>query len=273
MKLAFATLGCPDWSLDDIMARGKGFGFDGVELRTHADGNHFSPEQLPAEARATGARFRDAGLPVISVMGYATFAHLDQETVRKNAELLLKLVDLAEAFGAPYVRTFAGRIRGGADRETMVRTVAGAIRPAARRAADKGVRIGIETHDHWCSGDHAMQVVQAVDSPGFGVVYDICNSFLSGIETWEATYDRIRRHICYCQLKDGYRATDGGEVANVMVGAGDLPLRPILARLKADGFAGFLSFEWEKKWHPELEPPERAFPQFVHKVRSEWAAI
>ena len=33
MKLAFSTLGCPDWGLDQIIECAKAFGYAGVELR------------------------------------------------------------------------------------------------------------------------------------------------------------------------------------------------------------------------------------------------
>jgi hypothetical protein len=29
------------------------------------------------------------------------------------------------------------------------------------------------------------------------------------------------------------------------------------------GYGGFYGFEWEKKWHPEIEPPEVAFPHYA----------
>ena len=32
MKLAFSTLGCPDWSWEEILATAKDMGFDAVEI-------------------------------------------------------------------------------------------------------------------------------------------------------------------------------------------------------------------------------------------------
>ncbi len=37
MKLSFMTLGCPTWDLDTICARGREYGFDGVDLRGYLD--------------------------------------------------------------------------------------------------------------------------------------------------------------------------------------------------------------------------------------------
>lgn len=270
MKCSFTTLGCPDWSLEEIVANGAAYGYDGVELRTNNDGNHLSPDADDAELAQVAATFTAGGLPVTSVMGYTSFAHEDEAVVRQNQDVMGKLIHVAEALGAPFIRTFAGRIPDGAERQRMVETVANAIRPLAQQAADKGIVIGLETHDDWCAGQAVRGVIDQIDSSGFGVVYDIYNAFISGLETWDVTYAAVKEHIAYCHLKDGYDGPAGRQY--VLLGAGDLPLATMLARFKADGYDGFFSFEWEKKWHPELEPPERALPQFAHKLRALWDA-
>ena len=33
------------------------------------------------------------------------------------------------------------------------------------------------------------------------------------------------------------------------------------------GYDGYYSLEWEKMWHPEIEEPEVAFPQYVEYMR------
>ncbi|MCY3020702.1 MAG: sugar phosphate isomerase/epimerase [Planctomycetota bacterium] len=272
MKLSFTTLGCPDWTLEEIAKNAKTYGYDGIELRTHADGNHFSPDAPIEEARRVGKLFRDAGVPVMSVMGYCRFAFADDAETAKNQELMRKLLGLAEAMGAPFVRTFAGQIPEGAKKDEMIANVARALKPLAEEAALRKVKIGLETHDDWCGGDQVMKLVEQVNTPaGFGIVYDIFNCFFSGIEPWNVTYGKVKPHICYCHLKDGYTGGDG-KGHYVMAGAGDLPLQKILQRFKKDGYDSFFSFEWEKKWHPDLEPPERAFPHFTHKIRALWGA-
>jgi sugar phosphate isomerase/epimerase len=270
MKLSFTTLGCPDWSLEQIAQNAKAYGYDGLELRTHSDGNHFSPEASPEEAKRVGQLFREAGVPVNSVMGYCRFAFTDEAEVARNQELMRKLLAIAEAMGAPYIRTFAGQIPAGANPDEVTTKVAQALKPLAEEAAARNVRIGLETHDDWCSGDRVMKVVKGIGNPrGFGIVYDIYNAFESGIEAWDVTYRKVKAHICYCHLKDGYKGADGKNHL-VMLGAGDLPTEKILKRFKQDGYDSYFSFEWEKKWQPELEPPERAFPHFPHKVRALW---
>ncbi|MGD0093848.1 MAG: sugar phosphate isomerase/epimerase family protein [Planctomycetota bacterium] len=272
MKVSFTTLGCPDWTLEQIAQNAKAYGYDGVELRTHTDGNHFSPDASVEEAKRVGQLFRDTGVPVVSVMGYCSFAFTDDAQVAKNQELMRKLLVIAEAMEAPFVRTFAGRIPDGANQDEMVLKVAHALKPLAAEAAKRKVRIGLETHDDWCAGDRVLKLARSVKNmDGFGIVYDIYNAFSSGIEPWNVTYRKVRPHICYCHLKDGYKGLDGKEHL-VMLGAGAMPVERMLKRFRKDGYEGYFSFEWEKKWHPELEPAERTFPQFSQKVKALWGA-
>jgi sugar phosphate isomerase/epimerase len=272
MKLSFTTLGCPDWSLQQIAANAQACGYDGVELRTHTDNNHFSPDATAEEAQRTAQMFREHGVPVVSVMGYCRFAHLDDAEVAKNQELMRKLIGVARAMKAPYIRTFAGQIPKGATLDAMIVKAGDALRPLAKEAAAAGVKIGLETHDDWCGSGPVLNLIQRIDcANGFGVIYDIFNSFHSGIEPWDVTYKNLKPHILYCHLKDAWQGADGKH-HYVPVGAGDLPAAEILRRFKQDGYDSYFSFEWEKKWHPEIENPERVFPHFVHKVKALWNA-
>jgi hypothetical protein len=36
-----------------------------------------------------------------------------------------------------------------------------------------------------------------------------------------------------------------------------------VAVLAKAGYKGYYCFEWEKKWHPEIEEPEVAFPHYA----------
>ena len=33
------------------------------------------------------------------------------------------------------------------------------------------------------------------------------------------------------------------------------------------GYKGYYSFEWEKKWHPDIDEPEVAIPQYAKVMR------
>jgi hypothetical protein len=43
----------------------------------------------------------------------------------------------------------------------------------------------------------------------------------------------------------------------------------MLGLLAAGGYRGWVSVEWEKRWHPEIEAPEVALPQY-RRVLADW---
>src|SRR5205085_2226853 len=49
----------------------------------------------------------------------------------------------------------------------------------------------------------------------------------------------------------------------VLLGEGEVPVRDMLGLLSAGGYQGWVSVEWEKRWHPEIAEPEVALPQHL----------
>jgi len=271
MKLSFTTLGCPKWTLQQIADNAKAMEYDGVELRVHDEG-HLRPDASDDEARRAADLFRAAGAPLMSLMGYCRFAFQDPKQVEQNVQLMQQLIHLAQVMKVPFIRTFAGSVAGGADVKAIIPQIARAIRPLSQLAADHGVKIGLETHDSWCDGRLAAELVNEVHHDAFGFVFDVLNVIEVQKGPWLPSYEAMKGRILYCHMKDGFHLPDG-KFTPVYVGAGDLPLVEILTRFKRDGYNGYLSFEWEKRWNPEIEEPERAFPQYAYKMRQVWNAL
>jgi hypothetical protein len=51
-----------------------------------------------------------------------------------------------------------------------------------------------------------------------------------------------------------------------LTGTGTVPVRRQVEALQKIRYRGFYSFEWEKRWHPEIEEPEVAFAQYATVV-------
>ena len=80
--------------------------------------------------------------------------------------------------------------------------------------------------------------------------------------------DTLKPWIKSVDLKDstadpaarlGYRYVEPGK--------GEVPLREAFRLLKDGGYDGWLTFEWEKRWHPEIADPEQSFPAFISYMR------
>jgi sugar phosphate isomerase/epimerase len=54
-----------------------------------------------------------------------------------------------------------------------------------------------------------------------------------------------------------------------LLGEGEIPVRQQLEVLRRVGYGGYISFEWEKKWHPELPEAEVALPLGMAWLRAQ----
>jgi sugar phosphate isomerase/epimerase len=72
------------------------------------------------------------------------------------------------------------------------------------------------------------------------------------------------------QVKDARRsAGHKGGWQLVLLGEGEVPNQEIIGLLAARGYGGYISVEWEKYWHPEIDEAKIALPQYL-KVLEEW---
>jgi sugar phosphate isomerase/epimerase len=266
MKLAFSTLGCPAWTVEEMARFAAKYEFDAVELRCHADGVHLSPEASRLEAAEVRESFAEEGVRVFALAGYPRFTTADAEERAKAVASAEKLVDLAAELGADFIRLFGGRIAEGMARQDAVKYGAECLRQVAAHAESTKVRIAVETHDDFCAAEELVKMLDAAAHPKICVCWDLHHPLRIAKEPVDRTAKLLKGRVGYCHVKDAF--TDRDDHRHIVpVGAGDVPVADMLKLLARDGFDGYLSFEWEKKWHPELAEPEIAFAQYAYKMR------
>ncbi len=112
---------------------------------------------------------------------------------------------------------------------------------------------------------HLKALMEFVDSDSVGILWDIHHPYRSAGESPSETWQTLGKWIRYTHWKDSFPR--GADYQLCLIGGGDLPLEEIFRVLKQGGYSGYLTLEWEKKWHPEIEEPEKAFPGFVRVMR------
>ena len=247
--MAFSTLACPEWDVTQIIAGAVAYGFGAVELRgyqAHLDLTEAAPFS-PVERTQTRAWFADAGVAVCCVSTSGVVAEGNLPHVRAHAEL-------AHDLGAPFVRVFGGSLPADISHTDGVTRFAETLRGFGDAAQEAGVAIVLETHDSFSTGASVAELLAATCHPAVFSLWDVHHPFRQGgsIETTHQLLAPTLRHV---HLKDG---KDG---VYTLLGDGDIPLRPALDLLLAGGYTGALSLEWERRWHPNLAPPEIALPQ------------
>ncbi|HZQ97641.1 MAG TPA: sugar phosphate isomerase/epimerase family protein [Chloroflexota bacterium] len=260
-KLAFSTLGCPNWTIEQVGEAGRRYGYDGVELRL-LDG-----ELLPPEVDAAGrARIKKAlnGLAVCCVDTSARFAFRDPDERARNRRMAEQYLALASELEAPMIRVFGGNLAEGQPLAEAVGLIADSLNELAPKAEQRGVKIVLETHDAMSAGRAVADVLSRVPSQWIGALWDSHHPFRMG-EAVEETWGLIGARTLHTHVKDARRRGDGWQL--VPLGDGDVPVKEMLATLKRHGWSGWVGVEWEKKWHPELADADEAMPQHAQVLR------
>jgi sugar phosphate isomerase/epimerase len=271
MKVSFSTLACPDWTMRQIIAMAAGERYDGIELR-FVEGEDsfwklpvFSGQELASTKRALA----DHALTISCLDTSCRFHAPDAAERRRWMVEGERMADLAAELGAPGLRVFGDTIQPGADRATTQGWIAESIRELAEITAARGVEVWIENHgDFAAAGETAAILAQAAAS-GIGVVWDPANSFAAHHERPAEGVAIFQAAIRHVHIKDLRR--EGDDWKYVCTGDGDFPLLESKASLEDLKYDQFISFEWEKKWHPEIADAEIALPHFARWFRKNWA--
>ena len=171
-----------------------------------------------------------------------SFSHLDM------------WLDHYATLGAPVIRVFAGVPPKDVTEEQGIQNAIGNLRRACAMAATRGVILGLENHDYLTHIDRMLPIVEAVDSPWFGVNLD------SGNVDRADVYAELAKIVPYAlnvQLK-----VDAGPEPKVRT---DIPR--IVKLLKDAGYRGYIVLEYESK--PD---PYDAVPKHLAEIRAALAA-
>jgi sugar phosphate isomerase/epimerase len=271
MKIAFMTLGCPNWDLDTICRNGREYGFNGVDFRGYL--NEIDITKLPlftAQAAETRRRLNDAGLAVSAIS--SSIKLCDPASQKANLDEAKRTIETAAKFGCVNVRVFgAGKLEG-SRHEALAAIGADAMQEILALDGASGLHWLFETHDNWIKAGDCALLLNRIENPAFGALWDMGHTARVGGETPEQSYTALGSRIGYTHVKDAMYDThhplamaDGWHY--VLPGEGSLPLAEAIGVLKQHGYDGWILFEHEKRWHPNLSEPEIAFPTFVQWVK------
>jgi sugar phosphate isomerase/epimerase len=263
MKTSFSTLACPDWSLDQALEAAVNYGFDGVELRVISRELDLwkLPEFQVGSLAATRKRVEDLGLRVASVDSSACFHSPDAQERQRNVDCALRMAEIAAGLGAPSVRVFPDRIQSGCDRAQTTGWIIESLADVAQKLESSGVQVWLETHGDFATGNAVSEILRGVNRNDLGIIWDPANAFGQKSETPFLSQE-MEAHLRHVHVKD-LKLSAAGTANYVLTGEGEFPFDAMFAALDRVRYQGFLSFEWEKQWHPELAPPEVALPHFM----------
>ncbi|HEU5183323.1 MAG TPA: sugar phosphate isomerase/epimerase family protein [Gemmatimonadaceae bacterium] len=263
LPLGFSTLGCPQWSWSQILDFATRHGFPALELRGLQDKIDITqhPELAPSRRADVKRQLDDRGLSVVCLGASARMHETDAATRAAQLDEAQRYIGLAHALGTPYVRVFGDRYVNGEPREATRERIAKTMRELGERARDEGVTLIIESHGDFTDSPSLLEILQRADSPAVALLWDAHHTFVAAHEAPDDTVRQLGRWIRHTHLKDSIAV--GTERRYVLTGTGGVPIRRQIEALANAGYRGSYSFEWEKRWHPEIEEPELAIRQYA----------
>ncbi|HEY6122130.1 MAG TPA: sugar phosphate isomerase/epimerase family protein [Pyrinomonadaceae bacterium] len=267
MKLAFSTLGCPNWELDRIGEAAHAFGYEAVELR--AVGGDLDllnrAEFTPWAVATTRQWFADQGLSVCCVDSSCTFDSLDEHERRHQVEIAIRHCELAAKLDSPLVRVFPDRIPPGATREQTRDNIASCLTEVGKNCPDS-VRVALETHGDFARAEAAGEIVRLAANPNVALIWDVANALNAG-DSIEESATGVSTHLAHVHLRDACSVSGQEHWRPVLSGRGNVSFEAAVNELQRMQYDGYVCFEWEKYWQPDIEDPEIALPDFANAMK------
>jgi len=260
MKLAFSTLGCPDFSWPDIYSMAKDLGFDGIEIRGlgkdifAVKAQPFTEAELPQTIKTLSSLRLE--IPCLSSGCCLKFP----EKAEQNHEEIIQYIKLAAKIGTPYIRVLADlepQPTGEVDDEVVL----AALRRLIPIAEEQGVTLLVETNGVYSDTARLSTLLNNLASDAVAALWDLNHPYRFAGETPEQTVQNLGAYIKYVHIKDS--VVENGVISYRIMGEGDLPIDEMMLALRSINYEGYVSLEWVKRWAPDLADAGVVFPIFA----------
>jgi len=239
----------PKLTLDDFITDCAKMELDGTELTSY----YFPSELNDDYLRHLKHLAFQLGLDVSGTAVGNDFCHPPGARRKKEIAHVMRWIDHAEILGAPVIRIFSGKPRGGQSPEEAHRLAVEGIKECCQYAAAHGVFLALENHGGLTTKvEGLLALVRDVSSPWFGVNVDTGNFTSSDVY---GDLAKIAPFALNVQVK-------------VMVRPNRGPKQPsdfgrLAAILKDAGYRGYVVLEYEEK-----EDPRTACPRYIDQLRA-----
>lgn len=189
---------------------------------------------------------RQAFLRGVTISGTAIGNNFTQGAGAKmetEIQTALQWIDKAAVMGAPHIRFFAGNGKELDDHPERMNEAVDAMKRCAKRAAEKGVFLGIENHGK-LRPDQLLPIIHAVDHPWVGINLDTGN-FQS-----DDPYGDLEKCVPFAvnvQVKVSMKKPDGTKY--------EADFDRIASILRNSNYQGFVVLEYEDENPYQNIPP------------------
>lgn len=249
--------------MDRILSAAVENGYRAIDLRAYmGEGDIANSGQFKGRRLAeTAARLRDCGIEVSAISGGLDLSPKTKAELASSRDVLMRYLEIADSLGCGQLRFFGGRMA----KESPVEEAARMLEWYCGEMSGTGVIAAVETHDDWTDTLKLAELLASANCKAYSV-WDVNHPLRQNGEDAAQSLEHLLPTMANTHWKDSF-VDAGGVVRLCLPGQGTLPLLDIFRLLADRGYGGYLTFEWEKFWHQELEEPEIAIPRFARTMR------
>ncbi|BBI35896.1 sugar phosphate isomerase/epimerase family protein [Cohnella abietis] len=247
-----------EMTVPDVIEWTKEIGGDHVEIVPIGYDLTQQPELVPAIRR----KAEQVGLDISNYTVSANFICADESSLKQEIERVKREVDIANELG---VKLFRHDVASRPPEQTSIvffqsdlPLLADACRQIADYASSYGITTSVENHGFYMQASERVEsLIHAVGRPNFKTTLDIGNfmcvdeSSIKGVRNNVGLASMIHLKDFYLRSKhhnpgQGWFQTSSGDyLRGAIVGQGDIDMREVLRIIKASGYDGYISIEFE----------------------------
>lgn len=228
-----------NWELDEMLDMAKKTGFDGMEFLMDFEQKHGFEWDTPEEQWAPlKERVAASGLEISSLTSCQTFHSLDDAERAESVRRVKRVIDMAKFVDCEHVRLLGDRVPDDENADTVIYNVIACIGELGQHAAPHGIKVSMEMHGSFTDPALALRVVEGVDLPNVGLVFngqwrarDGSWGLPEGAPSIAPIYDATAEHYTSVHT---HRMEKPDELGYY---------QELFRNLLRDGFTGFVSYE------------------------------
>jgi len=267
LPIGVSTLGCPKWDWKTILKNVSASGYTGLELRGILDQMDLTkvPELSGTQLAGSLKDLKALNITVTDLGASARMHEPDPKKLAAHMDEAKRFIDLAHAMNVPYVRVFPDQLVKGEEQSVTIKRMVRNLATLGEYAKSAKVTVIVESHGEFTNKDLLTPLMTAHKNVAF--LWDTHHTIVAG-ENAETTWKTLGKYTRHVHLKDSIpQGADPHNRRYVLTGTGKIPVKETVRMLARNGYKGTYCFEWEKRWHAEIEDPEVAFPHYAKVLR------
>lgn len=252
-------LGSGECTQLDLIAKAKAMGFDGIEF------TDLQPPEGTSEKEYASLLAQESEKYALPIVSYTIGAELlSCDSLQGEIERLCTKAEVAKLLGARLMRHdatggYRDSRKGYMSFEQALPTIIEGCRAVTHYADGLGISTMVENHGFFCQESTRVErIITGVASENFGVLLDFGNFACADEPSVEAV-GRLASFAKHIHAKDfhiksgnginpgsGFFMSRGGNyLRGAIIGHGDIPVLQCINAVKAAGYDGYISIEFE----------------------------